>query len=64
MTKDTTDQAGDSKLRRGIDWVERGYDDRFPARGRANQVGRDYRPLEDVSREGSCAPYRKWPAAR
>jgi hypothetical protein len=64
MTKDTTDQAGDDKFRRAVDWVEQGYDDRYPARGRANQVSRDYRPLEDVSREGRCAPYRKWPAAR
>lgn len=59
---DTTDPVG-PKLRRGVAWVEQGYDDRWPARGRANQVDREYRPLEDVSREGRCVPYRKWPPA-
>lgn len=59
---DTTDPCG-PKLRRGVDWVEKGYDDRFGARGTANQVAREWRPLEDVSRGGRQVPYRKWPRA-
>lgn len=61
--RDTTDQV-DRKLRRGVDWVEKALDDRWPARGRANQVDGEYRPLEDVSRAGRREPYRKWPSGR
>lgn len=64
MTKDTTDQAGDDKFRRAVDWVEKGLDDRWPARGTANNRDREYRPLEDVSREGRQTPYRKWRSAQ
>jgi hypothetical protein len=58
---DATDPVG-PKLRRGVDWVEKALDDRWPARGRANQVDGEYRPLEDVSRGGRLEPYRKWPS--
>lgn len=40
-----------------------GYNDRFPARGKAGSRGGDYRPLDDVSREGVRVPYRKYPSA-
>jgi hypothetical protein len=63
MTKDATDQR-DNKLREACGYVERTYDDRWPARGKANTPGGDYRPLENVSREGRQAPYRKWRDAR
>ena len=61
IRRDTTDPV-DNKLRRGIDWVEQGYDDRWPARGQANVPTREYRPLENVNREGRQAKYRKWPS--
>ena len=60
---DTTDPVG-PKLRRGVDWVEKALDDRWPARGQANLRAREYRPLEDVSREGRPAEYKKRPNAR
>ena len=60
---DTTDTVG-PKLRRGVDWVEKALDDRWPARGQANLSPREYRPLEDVSRAGRPAEYRKRPNAR
>ena len=59
---DTTDPVG-AKLKRACDWVEKGYSDRWPCRGQANVPTREYRPLDDVSREGRPAKYRKWPAA-
>jgi hypothetical protein len=46
------------------DWVEQGYDDRWPSRGRANQVDREWPPRDVVSRHGKLEQYRKWPAAR
>lgn len=58
--RDTTDPV-DRKLRRAVDWVEHGYDDRWPARGTANIATREYRPLENVSREGRQEPYKKYP---
>lgn len=61
--RDATDPR-DRKLRRGVVWVERAYDDRWPCRGQANIAAREYRPLEDVSREGRRVPYRKYPAER
>lgn len=60
--RDTTDPV-DDKLRRGVDWVEKALDDRWPARGKANTSSGEYRPLDDVSREGRPAKYRKYPAA-
>lgn len=60
---DTTDPVG-RKLRRGVDWVEKAYDDRWPARGQANIAPREYPPLEDVSRGGRQVEYRKRPNAR
>jgi hypothetical protein len=63
IRRDITDQA-DNKLRRGIDWVEQGYDDRWPSRGRANQVDREWPPRDVVSRHGRLEQYRKWPSAR
>lgn len=60
---DTTDPVG-RKFRRGVDWVEKAYDDRWPARGQANIRTREYPPLEDVSREGRLTEYRKRPNAR
>lgn len=56
---DTTDPVG-PKLRRGVDWVEKALDDRWPARGQANVRTREYRPLDDVSREGSTTRYLKY----
>ena len=61
--RDTTDPIG-PKFRRGTEWVERAYDDRWPARGLANQPTREYCPLEDVSREGRPEEYRKRPSGR
>lgn len=60
--RDTTDPV-DAKLKRGVDWVQQEYDDRFPARGHANIRTSEYRPLDNVSREGRQVPYRKYPAA-
>jgi hypothetical protein len=62
MARDITDTT-DNKLRRGIDWVEQQRDDRFPARGRANQPAREWRPLDEVSRDGRLEKYRRWPDA-
>jgi hypothetical protein len=58
MTHDTTDPV-DNKLKRAVEWVQDGNTDRWPARGKANSPGGDDRPLENVSREGRQAPYRK-----
>lgn len=61
---DTTDPVG-SKFRRACDIVEQQYDDRWPARGlTGRRIGGEYRPLEDVSREGRPAEYKKRPNAR
>lgn len=60
---DTTDPVA-KKLRRGVDWVEQGYDDRWPARGQANLEPREYRPLENVNRGGRQAAYKRRPAER
>lgn len=62
IRRDITDPV-DNKLRRACDIVQQGYDDRWPARGRANQEAFEWRPLGDVSREGRLVPYRKWPSA-
>lgn len=58
---DTTDPVG-RKFRRGVDWVERALDDRWPAREKANTRSGEYRPLDDVSREGRPAKYRRYPS--
>ena len=60
---DTTDPVG-KKLARGVDWVEKGYDDRWPARGQANIAPREYRPLEDVLRGSRPEEYKKRPISR
>lgn len=60
---DTTDPIG-RKFRRACDIVEQQYDDRWPARGTTGQRAREYRPLEDVSREGRLEEYRKRPSGR
>jgi hypothetical protein len=61
---DATDEVGPAKFRRAIDTVEQQYDDRWPARGPTGGRSRDYRPLEDVSREGRIVEYKKRPNAR
>lgn len=61
--RDTTDTV-DKKLRRGVDWVEKALDDRWPARGQANIRTREYEPLEDVSRQGRPEEYKKRPNAK
>lgn len=58
---DVTDPVG-PKFRRGVDWVEKAYDDRFPCRGQSNVRTREYQPLDDVSRQGRRTSYRKYPA--
>lgn len=60
---DTTDPVG-PKLRRGVDWVEKAYDDRWPARGQANVRAREYPPLDEVSRQGSVTRYLKYERGR
>jgi hypothetical protein len=60
---DATEQS-DRKLRRACDWVEQQLDDRWPSRGRANQVDREWPPRDVVSRHGRLEQYRKWPSAR
>jgi hypothetical protein len=57
---DTTDPVA-RKLRRASDWVEQGYDDRWPARGQANIRAREYPPLENVNRQGRQTEYKKRP---
>lgn len=52
------------ELRRAVRIVEEQYDDRWPARGTANSRAREYRPLENVSREGRQEEYRKRPNAK
>lgn len=59
---DKTDTSA-TILRDAVRRVERGYDDRWPARGKANSRGSDYRPLDEISREGAPAKYRKYPSA-
>jgi hypothetical protein len=63
VRRDTTDPV-DNKLKRATEWAEQGYDDRWPARGRANQEAFEWRPLDQINRDGKPAVYRKWPAAR
>lgn len=50
-------------LRAAVKKASEGYNDRWPARGKAGSRGGDYRPLDDVSREGVRTPYRKYPSA-
>lgn len=59
---DTTDPVG-RKFGRSVRIVEECYDDRWPARGQANVRAREYRPLENVSRGGRQAEYKKRPNA-
>lgn len=61
--RDATDTIGD-KFRRACEIVETEYDDRRPARGKTGSRSGDYRPLDDVSREGRQVEYRKWPRAK
>jgi hypothetical protein len=61
---DATDQVGPGRFRRAIDTVEKQYDDRWPARGHANVPTREYKPLDDVSRQGRLEEYKKRPNAR
>lgn len=61
--RDTTDTVSD-KFRRACEIVETEYDDRRPARGKTGSRSGDYRPLDDVSREGRQVEYRKWPQAK
>lgn len=61
--RDTTDTV-DAKFRRACEIVETEYDDRRPARGTTGQRAREWRPLEDVSREGRRVEYKKWPQAK
>ena len=61
---DTTDPVG-PKFRRAVDVVQTQYDDRWPARGlTGRRIGGEYRPLDDVSREGRLTEYRKRPNAK
>ena len=61
---DTTDPIG-RKFRRACDIVEQQYDDRWPARGlTGRRIGGEYRPLEDVSRDGRLEEYTKRPSGR
>lgn len=61
---DTTDPIG-RKFRRACDIVEQQYDDRWPARGlTGRRIGGEYRPLDDVSRDGRLEEYRKRPSGR
>lgn len=53
-------RIGGAMLRRAIDTVEQQLDDRWPARGQANVRTREYRPLDDVSREGAVTTYKKY----
>lgn len=59
---DTADGSGE-KLRRACERVEQCYDDRWPARGLANIRGRDYPPLDNVSRQGRQREYLRRPDA-
>lgn len=60
---DPTDTVPD-KFHRAVRIVEQQYDDRWPARGKANSRTREYRPLENVSREGRQEEYKKRPNAK
>lgn len=64
-TPDATDMVG-PKFARGVDWVEKGYDDRWPARGQASSRGpsREYPPLENVSRASRQREYKRRPDAK
>jgi hypothetical protein len=62
-TPDASDGRGE-KFRRAVRQVEQQYDDRWPARGQANVRTREYKPLEEVSREGRLEEYKKRPNAR
>lgn len=63
--RDVTDTV-DAKFARGVDWVEKGYDDRWPARGQASSRGpsREYPPLENVSRASRQREYLRRPDAK
>jgi hypothetical protein len=61
---DATDSSPNI-FRRAVETAERQRNDRWPARGKTGSRGGDYRPLDNVSREGRPPePYRKYPSAR
>ena len=57
---DKTDTSA-TILRDAVRRVERGYDDRWPARGKANSRGSDYRPLDEISREEGAGEIQEIP---
>jgi hypothetical protein len=62
--KDQSADNGAMILRAAIFAAERGYDDRWPARGKTGSRGGDYRPLDEVSREMVPTQYKKYPITR
>lgn len=60
---DVTDTV-DRKFGKGVDIVEKNYDDRWPARGQATIAAREYPPLENVSRAGRQREYLRRPDAK
>lgn len=60
---DATDPIG-PKFARAVRIVEQQYSDRWPIRGLANTRTREWRPYEDVSREGVEVEYKKRPNAK
>lgn len=61
---DASDQVGPGRFRKACDMVEQQYDDRWPARGTTGQRAREWRPLDQVSREGRLEEYKKRPNAK
>ena len=55
---------GEENLRKAVIAAERGYDDRWPARGKTGSDSGDYRPLDEVYRSGQPVKYRKYPSAQ
>lgn len=59
---DKTGDKGQKMLREAVVAASRGYSDRWPARGKTSSASGDYRPLDEVYREGQPVKYRKYPS--
>lgn len=62
--KDQSTDTGSTIFKIAVEAAQRGYDDRWPARGKTGSRGGDYLPLDEVSRAGYPTKYKKYPSER